>query len=231
MPRGSYKTKKGKIMAQREFDVKAISTVDIEKVVPNGWNPKEKDTPEYRSIRDSIKAKGLIGYILVRDHPHTPGYYEIIDGEQRWTACKSLKHHEIPIYNAGDVDEKDAKELTIWFQEQVPFKKELEAFLVTELVTEFGANELEVPYNEMEIADLAKLADHDFDENGEDSSAGKKDGVNLDGTVSFTAKLPQSDYDIVIEALQQYAHDNGVDITNALVMICTELRIDQGGDE
>lgn len=219
-------------MAKRELDIKQIKKLPIDKVVPNGWNPKEKDTKEYQKVRDSIKTKGLLGLILVRQHPYQENYWEIVDGEQRWTAASELGYKEIPVYDAGQVDEKDAKELTIWFQQQVPFSRVTEAYLVTELVSEFGINEVEIPYTEAEIADLSNLADFNFDSYGDQTNNNDGGGGNIDGTATFSVKLPQTDYDIVVGALGQYASEHGgIDVANALVMVCTELRIDQGGDE
>lgn len=222
-------------MAKYEFNVKNIKEVSIDTVVPNGWNPKEKDTKEYQKVRDSIKKKGLLGYILVREHPYQEGYYEIIDGEQRYTSAKELHYKKLNIYNAGIVDEKDAKELTIWFQQQVPFSRITEAYLVSELVDEYGFDNVEIPYNEQEIKDLSGLANFDFDQyddKGEFKESGDGTQANADGTITFTAKLEADDYEIVTSALAQYAKDNNsIDIAHALVMVCTELRIDQGGDE
>lgn len=217
-------------MAKYEFDVSKIKKVSIEKVVPNGWNPKEKDTAEYQKVRDSIQKKGLLGYVLVREHPHTPGYFEIIDGEQRYTAAKELNYKNINVYNAGTVDEKNAKELTIWFQQQVPFNRVTEAYLVTELVSEYGADLVEIPYDEAQIADMSNLADFNFDMY--DKGTEGDDGNNTDGVQLLAFKLQQTDYDLVTSALASYKQANScVDATHALIMICTELRIDQGGDE
>lgn len=144
-----------------QFEQDRFQLRPIDQVTPNGYNPKEPDTPDFRKVVASVKANGLRGAIIVRDHPHQADCVEIIDGQQRWTAAKELGYKEVWVYNEGDVDEKKAKELTIWYQQQVPFDRVLEAFLVTELVDEFG-DEFESPYSPEEINEFSSVAEHDF---------------------------------------------------------------------
>lgn len=199
-----------------KFDKDKVLNVPIDRVVPNGWNPKEEGTREYQKVLDSVRAKGLRGTIVVREHPHTAGYYEILDGQQRYTAAKELNYKDINVYNEGQVEEKDAKELTIWYQQQVPFNRITEAYLVTQMVEEFGLEDVVLPYSEAEIAEFKELADFNFADYEQD---GKKEDAQ--GLVNFSLKLTKEQHSLVKEALLEYGKDHECSESEALVDLLT----------
>jgi len=86
--------------------------VPIDQVRPNTWNPKDKNTEEYEKVKLSIQ-KRIRQPIIVRETDTNS--YEIIDGEQRWTACKELAFENVLVYNEGKVSDQEARELTIFF--------------------------------------------------------------------------------------------------------------------
>lgn len=133
------------------FNKDKILIVPIEHVRPNPWNPKQKATPEYEKIKKGIELKGQRLPIVVREN----NGYEILDGEQRWTACKELGYAKVIIYNEGMMEDKEAKELTIWYQQQVPFDEIKLAELITDL-SNLSKN-LEIPYTEEEVQKYKEL--------------------------------------------------------------------------
>jgi len=139
-----------------EFDPKKLVVVPIGTVRPNPWNPKEEGTDEYGRIVRGIREKGLRMPIPVRE---VDGGYEIIDGQQRWSACKEIGFKSIPIYNEGKVSDQDAKELTIWYQQQVPFEEVALAKLVVELSTMQGFS---LPYTMDEIEEMKQFLSFDW---------------------------------------------------------------------
>jgi hypothetical protein len=153
-----------------EFDPKKLGVVPIGAVRPNPWNPKEEGTDEYSRIVKGIREKGLRMPIPVRE---VDGGYEIIDGQQRWTACREIGFKSIPIYNEGKVSDQEAKELTIWYQQQVPFEEVALAKLVAELAMAPGFS---LPYTMDEIEEMKNfvafdwntfgMAEVDFEEKG-----------------------------------------------------------------
>lgn len=152
-------------MAKLEFDIKrVIPAVEIDLVRPNTWNPKSEHTAEYDRIKRGIQLKGLQGFVVVREieNEADAAKYEIIDGQQRWTACKELGYTSIPVYNQGKVSEKEARELTIWYQEQVPFNEIDTAILVSELLSNY--EDLELPYSDMELKHYQDLAEFSMDD-------------------------------------------------------------------
>jgi len=139
-----------------KFDISKLKIVDTDEVRPNSWNPKAKDTRQYKKIKKGLSMKGLRLPIVVRENKG----YEIIDGEQRWTACKELKFPKVIIYNEGKIPDKDAKELTIWYQQQVPFKELDLAILIKDLAS---YPDLQLPFTKEEIQEYIKLFEFDWE--------------------------------------------------------------------
>jgi len=203
-------------VSKQDFDPQKLKKVSIDNVHVNDWNPKEENTKEFLDIVESIKTKGLRGAILVRDYPNTPDNYQIIDGHQRYTAAKKLGYKDIWVYHEPDVDEKEAKELTIWFQQQVPFNRISEAYLVTNMIDEFGMDKIELPYSQAQIDEFRDLAEFNFDTFDNTDDTVKE---NPDGSVSFSIKLTREQHAIVTDRLKQYAKDYELTEAQALVEI------------
>ena len=83
-------------MENKDFDPSRILKVPIDKVEPNDYNPKKKDTPEYKKVVESLRVNGLKQPIFVREVDGNDNYV-IVDGEQRWTAAKELGYKDIYI--------------------------------------------------------------------------------------------------------------------------------------
>lgn len=77
--------------------------VPLDKVQPNPDQPRTNFKPEeIEELANSIKKEGLLQPILVRK---VGDHYQIIAGERRWQACKTLKMTEIPVrFWAADND-------------------------------------------------------------------------------------------------------------------------------
>lgn len=133
------------------FDVKKLKVVPIDEVRPNSWNPKDKNTEEYKKIVQSIKLKGQRMPVIVRENEG----YEIIDGEQKWTACKELGFETVLIYDEGKMSDKDAMELTIWYQQQVPFNEIELAGVIKQMAEQW--KDLELPFTEEQINNYIKM--------------------------------------------------------------------------
>ena len=87
--------------------------VPIEFLRPNPRNPRKNfELRELTNLADSIREKGIIQPILVRNIRLQPDLYEIIAGERRWRAAQIAAQHDVPIVliEAGD---KEALELAI----------------------------------------------------------------------------------------------------------------------
>lgn len=179
----------------RDFDPTNIQIVEIDKVRPNDWNPKLENTPEYQKIVESIEVNGFKQPIIVRE---VEDEYEICDGCQRWTAAKQLGFDKIYIYNLGDISEEEAKSITIWMEQQVPFS-EME---LAPIVAELSDLKIQTPYSEDEVEDFVNMLNFDF--------------VG-DGKETLSVKCTPEQFDNIKEAINVYVYNHEVEEDVALV--------------
>ncbi|PCJ56454.1 MAG: hypothetical protein COA79_18610 [Planctomycetota bacterium] len=69
--------------------------LDISLIRPNPYQPRKEFKPEeIKSLSDSIRENGLMSPIIVRKNDE---FYEIIAGERRWRAVRTLEWQKIPV--------------------------------------------------------------------------------------------------------------------------------------
>lgn len=72
--------------------------VPIESISPNPNQPRrdflKKDLDD---LAASIKEKGVIQPLIIRENPNKSNSYEIVAGERRWRAAQMAKLHELPV--------------------------------------------------------------------------------------------------------------------------------------
>jgi len=195
-----------------KFDENQLKIINIDEVRPNTWNPKDKDTKEYQIIKQSLNKKGLRLPVVVREN----NGYEIIDGEQRWTAWKELGHKTILIYNEGKISDQEAKELTIWYEQKVPFNEIDLAQLVTQMNLEY--TNLELPYSELDLEEMKELANFDWDKYKDNFEEEQKEDFK-----TLTLNCTDEQYKIIMDAINKVKKQiNDMDISNnrALELIC-----------
>jgi ParB family chromosome partitioning protein len=87
--------------------------VPIEKVHPNPDQPRRTFTEEQlQELAASIKEKGIIQPLVVRERPGDKGAYEIVAGERRWRAAQIAMQHTIPVI-VRDFDDIEVLEVAI----------------------------------------------------------------------------------------------------------------------
>ena len=89
-------------------------TISIDYLQPNTWNPNKMDKKTYQAEKESIEQYGVIAPIIVR--PFQEGF-EVVDGEHRLNVCYDLGYKEIPCIIVHNLENKDAKKLTIILNE------------------------------------------------------------------------------------------------------------------
>jgi ParB family transcriptional regulator, chromosome partitioning protein len=88
-------------------------SVPIEFLRPNPRNPRKQFAEaDIDDLANSIKAKGIIQPILVRNSPVLPGTYEIIAGERRWRAAQRSGLANVPVLII-EADDKSSLEIAI----------------------------------------------------------------------------------------------------------------------
>lgn len=72
--------------------------VPIENIAPNPDQPRRRFDPEHlEDLANSIREKGVIQPLIVREKPGDAGKYEIVAGERRWRASQKAQLHELPV--------------------------------------------------------------------------------------------------------------------------------------
>lgn len=194
---------------KRDFDPSKLLKVDITTVQPNSWNPKEKDTDDYRKVKKSVELKGLRAPVAVRELKK--GQYEIIDGEQRYTSAKELGYKEIYIYNEGVLDDDEAQSMTLWYQQQVPFDEVTLAPLVAQL-DDVGK---QLPFDEAKIQEYKAMANFSFDDY-------KDEEFNDDGVKTLNLKMNAEAYNIVMKAINKVKDQADCNEARAIELICAD---------
>lgn len=145
-------------MENIKFEPKNIKLVKIDQICPNAWNPKDKDTDEFRMIVRGIEKKGLQAPIFCRTVPDIEGY-EIVDGEQRWRACKQLGYASVLVYNMGALTDQEAKEMTLWFEHKVPFNEITLAHMLKDMAS---LPDLIVPFTDEQLANYKEMSEFNW---------------------------------------------------------------------
>lgn len=177
-----------------ELDINKIKKIKIDDVRPNDWNPKEKNHARVQDIKKSIQIMGFKQPIQVRDN----NGYEILDGEQRWTAMKELGAKEVYIYDNGKVTDEEAKAETLRWQVQVPFD-EIE---LAPIAVELADMNIDIPYTEEEIENYRQMAEFDFDYSSE-----RPDFEDEDGVKTLSVKMTEEAYNVVMRAIAKLQED------------------------
>ncbi|MBN2356993.1 ParB/RepB/Spo0J family partition protein [candidate division KSB1 bacterium] len=99
------------IPPEQEGQAQAIQYIDVNKIAPNPFQPRERFNPEtFAELKQSIAEKGLVQPVTVRRHN---GGFQLIAGERRWRAVRELGMVEIPAFIMDVKSEDEMLELAI----------------------------------------------------------------------------------------------------------------------
>jgi len=95
----------------QQDQTQAIQFLDVAKIAPNPFQPREKFDPEtLAELRQSIAEKGLVQPVTVRRHN---AGYQLIAGERRLRAVRELGIEQIPAYILDVETDEEMLELAI----------------------------------------------------------------------------------------------------------------------
>ena len=87
--------------------------VPIERVEPHPNQPRRDFAEEaLAELADSIREKGIIQPLIVRNNPRKSDSYEIVAGERRWRAAQMAQLHEVPVL-IREFDDTEVLEIAI----------------------------------------------------------------------------------------------------------------------
>ncbi|MGX0875695.1 ParB family chromosome partitioning protein [Roseovarius sp. MBR-154] len=113
--------------------------VPIERVHPNPEQPRRHfDTDSLADLSRSIREKGIIQPLIVRQNPRQAAAYEIVAGERRWRAAQMAQLHEIPVI-VRDFSDTEVLEVAIIENiQRTDLNPVEEATGYSQLMTKFG---------------------------------------------------------------------------------------------
>ena len=77
---------------------KKTSKLSLSEIIPNKFQPRKNfDEENLKDLSNSIKERGIIQPIIVRESNSDSSKYEIIAGERRCLAARKAGLHEIPV--------------------------------------------------------------------------------------------------------------------------------------
>lgn len=97
------------------LDLERYIPLPIEVLHKAKWNYKEDDHIQARALEKSIRERGQIITVIVREIRRRKGvmHYEVVDGNHRLDVFDSIGMTRAMCYNLGKIDEADAIEISI----------------------------------------------------------------------------------------------------------------------
>ena len=89
-----------------------VRMVEVNRMRPLANQPRKNfDDAALDELAESIKSRGMLQPIVVRDPAHD-GHYEIVAGERRWRAAQRAQLHQVPVI-VKELDDVAALEIAI----------------------------------------------------------------------------------------------------------------------
>lgn len=89
------------------------SKIPVDQIRPNPDQPRRTfDDTALAELAASIREKGVIQPLIVRQDPQDSQYYQIVAGERRWRAAQIAQLHELPVL-IRDFNDTEVLEIAI----------------------------------------------------------------------------------------------------------------------
>ena len=99
--------------AQPNAPRKAEALIDIALIKANPDQPRRTFTEEaLKELTDSVREKGIIQPLILRQNPRDADGYEIVAGERRWRAAQRAQLHQVPAI-VRELDDTEVLEIAI----------------------------------------------------------------------------------------------------------------------
>lgn len=182
-----------------------IQEVSIESLSANIWNPNIQTDFIFDKELTSIKNHGFIDPILVREKE---GRLEIIDGEHRYKAAKTLGIKKVSVNNLGEISDENAKQLTILMNEvRGKADKTKMGELLKDLQTSLPFEDLvlNLPYSDIEIQSMIGQVSLDWDQIASDvTSKASESDEQKEGWKKIEIRVPIEIHDAFKDQLSRF---------------------------
>jgi ParB family chromosome partitioning protein len=90
-----------------------VRTLPVDQLFPNPDQPRRSfDQDALDDLKNSIRSKGVIQPLIVRERAGFENQYEIVAGERRWRAAQAAGVHEVPVV-IREFSDEDVLEIAI----------------------------------------------------------------------------------------------------------------------
>jgi ParB-like chromosome segregation protein Spo0J len=171
-------------------------------IAPNAWNPNRMSQAMMAKELLSIETHGFIVPVTVRELVDS---FELLDGEHRWKCARHLGISPIPCWNLGEVEEDDAKQLTIILNEtKGDYDAERMRRLVQDLAQRRSPEDLGriLPFSAERMAAMTGQRAEIFDKLSE-----RLQNRSKADTVERVYRIHKDDAETLDEALEKAVHD------------------------
>lgn len=210
-----------------------LETLDIDQLEPNPWNTNVVSPENQHKLEESIRRFGLFKPIVVRELQD--GSRQIIGGEHRYEAARSLGYSEIQVVNLGRIDDKKAKEISLVDNGRYGADDTLQLAELLEQIG-VGADELSsfMPYSESDFASIfssvnISLDDLDLPDEAEIPKTPATKPVQTHQVMRF--KVPVDDVATITDLIertmkeQKYTDEDSLsNAGNALVYLLGQIK-------
>jgi len=98
---------------QEATPARSARTLPVEQLFANPDQPRRQfDADALDELTNSIRSKGVIQPLIVRQKPNDPKAYEIVAGERRWRAAQAAGVHNVPVV-VRELSDEDVLEIAI----------------------------------------------------------------------------------------------------------------------
>lgn len=208
-------------MVTQEQTLEHIS-LPLDVLEPNPWNPNVMDPDMFVKEVESIRMFGFVDPLTVRQIG--PDRYQIIDGEHRLKAGKSLGMVKFPCVRI-EVDEETAKQLTIVLNETRGSPDEVKlAALVRDLAQRRDATQLQrvMPFSAERLRELINPPAGQIDW---DALREKRDQMRQERSrwVEKVYRMPAEAAEVIDQAVERVMSEEGLEHEwRALEMIAAD---------
>jgi len=131
--------------AQASDRDRTLRRVPIESLRPNPRNPRRVfEDSGLDELANSIREKGILQPIVVREVDATPGVYEIVAGERRWRAAQRAAQHRVPIVVVEATNQESLELAIVENVQRTDLNPLEEADGYAQLIHDFGYTQLDL---------------------------------------------------------------------------------------
>ena len=209
-----------------------VETLAPDLLKPNRFNVNIVSPENQHKLEASLQRFGMFKPIVVRE---VDDGLEIIGGQHRWEAAKSLKLTEVPVVNLGRVSDKKAKEISLVDNSRFGADDTLQ---LAELLEDIGVGAEELasfmPYSESDFASIfssvnISLDDLDLPDDDDVPTSVAPKTAQTHQVVRF--KIPVDDVSVVTDLIertmkeQRFTDEDSLsNAGNALVHLLSQLK-------